>query len=247
MIVWLDLETTGLDPRKHSILEIAMIATDDNLNQIGDPFTAVIRPLHLHGYEVADKYVLDMHTKSGLWAEIYMNDFGISADGKIIEHKVYFKETAQRLGDVERAAIHWLSTIVAPCNCVVDQGEAAAGLHEPACTSLIDWKKLARGIPLGGNTVHFDKRFLIEHMDELEALFSHRIYDVSSFTEEVKRSAPEVYKHRPGLDETGKPVPQHRALDDIRNSIATAKFYRESCIWKQQMSKDELQALAWTR
>lgn len=217
MIVWLDLETTGLDPKKHSILEIAMIATDDNFNQIDDPFTAVIQPLHLRGYEVADKYVLDMHTKSGLWAEIYMNDFIISPEGKILEHKVYFKETAHRLGDVERAAIEWLTKLF--------------DKHVQSETSPQSLGVWARTVPLGGNTVHFDKRFLIEHMDELEALFSHRIYDVSSFTEEVKRSAPEVYKRRPGLDASGKPVPMHRALDDIRNSIATAKFYRESRKW----------------
>lgn len=217
MIVWCDLETTGLDPKKGSILEIALVATDDNFNQIGDPFTAVVRPLHLRGVEVSDNYVREMHTKSGLWSEIYMNDFIISAEGKILEHKVYFKDTAQRLGDVERAAIEWLMKIYWQ-----DGGRSSD--REP----MVKW---AKGIPLGGNTVHFDKRWLIEHMDELEALFSHRIYDVSTFTEEVKRAAPQTYARRPGLDATGKPVPQHRALDDIMNSIATARYYRRHANW----------------
>lgn len=217
MIVWCDLETTGLDPKKGSILEIALVATDDDLNVVGEPFTSVVQPLHLRGYEVADKYVLDMHTKSGLWAEIYMNDFVISAEGKIIEHKVYFKETAKRLGDVERAAIEWLTKLF--------------DKHVQSETSPQSLGVWSRTVPLGGNTVHFDKRWLIEHMDELEALFSHRIYDVSSFTEEVKRSAPEVYKRRPGVDAAGKSEPQHRALDDIKNSIETARYYRRCSTW----------------
>lgn len=217
MIVWCDLETTGLDPRKGSILEIALVATDDDFNVIGEPFTSVVQPLHLRGYEVVDQYVRDMHTKNGLWAEIYMNDFVISEEGKILEHKVYFKETAKRLGDVERAAIEWLQKIY-----WLDGGRSSDR------ESMTKW---AKAIPLGGNTVHFDKRWLIEHMDEFEALFSHRIYDVSTITEEVKRAAPQTHARRPGLGPDGKPVPQHRALDDILNSIETARFYRRHAQW----------------
>lgn len=215
MIVWLDLETTGLDPLKGSILEIAMIATDDNFEQIGEPFVSIVQPLHLRGWEVMDKYVRDMHTKSGLIEQLY--NIGSLFHGESASFSLL--PDLPRLGDVERAVITWLRSGFSNRDTAAVNPDA-----EP-------FKKAMKATPLGGNTVHFDKRFLIEHMDELEALFSHRIYDVSSFTEEVKRSAPEVYKRRPGLDANGKPVPQHRALDDIRNSIATAKFYRESRKW----------------
>lgn len=213
MIVWCDLETTGLDPLKGSILEIALVATDDNFEQIGEPFVSIVKPLHMRGWEVMDDYVKKMHVTSGLAAEIWEATTELRAD-------------LPRLGDVERAAIQW-ALKWARYPEIPKDGNNAQVSDDP--------RKELRSTPLGGNTVHFDKRWLIEHMDELEALFSHRIYDVSSFTEEVKRSAPEVYKRRPGLDETGKPVPQHRALDDIRNSIATAKFYRESCKWMWQL------------
>jgi oligoribonuclease len=200
VICWIDLETTGLDPCTGSILEIAMIATDDNFEQIREPFVSIVRPLHMRGWEVMDDFVKEMHTKSGLAYEIWCDP-----DRRTVWDNV------PRLGDVERKAINWLQHI----------GSLAG----------FDDKKAFRAAPLGGNTVHFDKRWLIEHMDELEALFSHRIYDVSSFTEEVKRAAPEVYKRRPGLGPDGKPVPMHRALDDIRNSIETAKFYRGCARW----------------
>jgi len=36
-IVWVDLETGGLDPFKHQIIQLAAVATDTDLKQIGDP------------------------------------------------------------------------------------------------------------------------------------------------------------------------------------------------------------------
>lgn len=211
MLIWLDLETTGLDPRAGSILEIAMIATDDNFEQIGVPFVSIVRPIHLRGWEVMDDYVREMHTKSALAYEIWCDP-----DRRAVWDNV------PRLGDVERAAIQWLAGI---------NVQHAALASIPYDKFISDVTIAFRGTPLAGNTVHFDKRFLLEHMNELEALFSHRIYDVSSFTEEVKRSAPEVYARRPGLGPDGKPVLQHRALDDIKNSIETAKFYRSCARW----------------
>ena len=35
MLVWTDLETTGLDPKKDFILEVAVVVTDDNLVELG--------------------------------------------------------------------------------------------------------------------------------------------------------------------------------------------------------------------
>jgi oligoribonuclease len=208
LIVWCDLETTGLDPRAGSILEIAMIATDDNFEQIGEPFTSIVRPLHMRGLEAMSDYVKNMHHVSGLLDEIWQGAEGSPCGvGPFV-----LREDVPRLGDVERAAIKWIEQIV-------------------AINATVTVKQELRGAPLAGNTVHFDKRWLIEHMDDLERLFSHRIYDVSTLTEEIKRSAPAVYARRPGLGPDGKPMPQHRALDDIRNSIATAKFYRSCGGW----------------
>jgi oligoribonuclease len=198
VIVWLDFETTGLDPRTGSLLEMAMIATDDNLEQIGEPFESIIKPLHLRGYEVMDDFVKQMHAKSGLMDRLYDADPSSTMRGGL-----------PRLGDVERAAIKWIEQLVAQ-------------------NATVTVKQELRGTPLGGNTVHFDKRWAIEHMSDFEALFSHRIVDVSTITECAKRWAPAIYAKRPGLGPDGKPIPMHRALDDIRNSIATLRYYRSS-------------------
>ncbi len=63
-LLWLDLETTGLDEVGNDILEIGMVVTDQNLNTI-DTFEQVI----FQPQEKLDKmneYVTNMHTKSGL-------------------------------------------------------------------------------------------------------------------------------------------------------------------------------------
>lgn len=223
MIVWADLETTGLDPLKGSILEIAMIATDDKLVQICEPFVSLVKPLHLRGWEAMDNFVREMHAKNGLLARLYEEHESGEGPSTVL------RDDLPRLGDVERAAIEWCHTIE-----MVDFTKST-----PSPTNTESWPVLKFGenlkkTPLGGNTVHFDKRWLIHHMDALEALFSHRIVDVSSFTEEAKRSAPAIYARRPGLGPDGKPIKAHRALDDIRMSIETLKFYRQEWLGKAQ-------------
>lgn len=213
MIVWLDLETSGLDPRRDSILEIAMIVTDDDLNQIGEPFVSLVKPLHTRGYEVMDDFVKEMHTKNGLLEQLY--NIGALFHGE--DPSSCLMPDLPRLGDIERAATEWLKARWVDD---ISKRQVPFDQREP-------FEKTMRGVPLGGNTVHFDKRFLIEHMDDFAKLSSHRIFDVSTMTEFAKRFAPGTYAQRPGLGPDGKPIPHHRALQDILSSIETAKFYRD--------------------
>lgn len=83
MLAFLDLETTHRKPTKGSILEIAYIVTDDNLN-VQAAYTQNVRPQL--GNEVwnevtktwdivcEDETVQDMHTRNGLLAEIKAGD-----------------------------------------------------------------------------------------------------------------------------------------------------------------------------
>ena len=68
-LVWLDLEMTGLDTRRHVIVELAVIVTDSDLGPLDDGLDIVI---HASDAELAemDEYVTNMHTKSGLLDEI---------------------------------------------------------------------------------------------------------------------------------------------------------------------------------
>ena len=74
--------------------------------------------------------------------------------------------------------------------------------------------------PLCGNSVWQDRRFLKRYMPAVEHFLHYRLIDVSTLKELARRWAPEL------LEEFTKTA-QHRALDDIRESINELKLYRE--------------------
>ena len=83
-------------------------------------------------------------------------------------------------------------------------------------------KWVPRGVsPICGNSIGQDRRFLYKHMPELEAYFHYRYLDVSTLKELTRRWKPEVLD---GFSKQGT----HLALDDIRESIAELKYYRET-------------------
>ena len=76
--------------------------------------------------------------------------------------------------------------------------------------------------PLAGNSVATDRAFLSRDMRDLEAFLHYRIIDVSSIKELSRRWFPRAYFAAP--TKTGG----HRALADIRESIAELRYYREA-------------------
>ena len=79
-----------------------------------------------------------------------------------------------------------------------------------------------RKAPLGGNTVATDRGFLARDMPDLEQYMHYRIIDVSSIKELSRRWYPRVYFNAP------KKSGGHRALADIRESIAELRYYRQA-------------------
>ena len=77
--------------------------------------------------------------------------------------------------------------------------------------------------PMCGNSVHQDRRFMEREMPELEAFFHYRNLDVSTLKELAKRWSPELPKKF-------KKAGTHLAMDDIRESIAELRFYRDEFI-----------------
>ena len=78
--------------------------------------------------------------------------------------------------------------------------------------------------PLCGNSIGVDRRFLDRGLPELDQYLHYRSIDVSSLKELCRRWYPEVYRGRPGKKES------HRALDDIRESVAELRYYRETML-----------------
>jgi oligoribonuclease len=171
MLVWMDLEMTGLEPHRHVIVEIATIVTDDNLVVVAEGPDLVI---HATAEELLHmgEFVTEMHTKSGLITQIQASSVSVA--------------------DAETATLDFLRQHIAE----------------------------ARTVPLCGNSIGTDRRFLQDYMPTLEAFFHYRNVDVSTIKELARRWYPEV------LDAVPEKESAHRALDDIKESIAELEFYR---------------------
>ena len=111
-----------------------------------------------------------------------------------------------------------------------------SGLVEDVKNSIIDERKaeadtlnfLAKYLlpgesPLCGNTISQDRRFLVKYMPDLANFFHYRNIDVTS----IKLLAN---MWRPDLSFNVNKSSSHRALDDIHDSIAELRYYRENFI-----------------
>ncbi len=174
-LVWIDLEMTGLDPAVHTIVEIACVVTNSELELIDDGIDIVV---HATEAELAtmDDFVRKMHTKSGLLPEIKASTVGLADAGKAVLE--YIQERVPT----------------------------------------------PRGAPLCGNSIGMDRRFLSVYLNDLDEYLHYRSIDVSSFKELCRRWYPTEYRGRPGKTET------HRALDDIRESVAELAYYRQTIL-----------------
>ena len=171
MLAWIDLEMTGLDAAHHTIVEIACLITDDNLQVVEEGPDLVV---HATPEQLADMddVVRTMHTRSGLLAEIEASTLSLADAG------------AQTLAFLQS--------------------------HIPE----------ARKVPLAGNSIGTDRRFLAVELPEIEEFLNYRSVDVSTIKELCRRWLPDVYKAAP--EKQGG----HRALQDIRESVAELAYYR---------------------
>ena len=172
MLVWMDLEMTGLDHTADVIVEIATIITNDELEIIAEGPDLVI---HQPDDVLArmDPFVVEMHTRSGLLEQI--------------------KASTISLDEAGAATLEFIKQ------------------HVPEPMT----------VPLCGNSIGTDRRFLAASLPDIENYLHYRSIDVSSVKELVKRWYPTIDSDRP------RGQGSHRALDDIRESIREMAYYRE--------------------
>ena len=80
----------------------------------------------------------------------------------------------------------------------------------------------ARTVPLCGNSIGTDRRFLAKQLPEVEEYLHYRSIDVSTLKELARRWHPQAFKSAP------KKGGAHRALDDIRESLDELRHYRST-------------------
>ena len=78
-----------------------------------------------------------------------------------------------------------------------------------------------RTVPLCGNSIGTDRRFLAAYLPDIEEYLHYRSVDVSTIKELARRWAPAVLDAAPRKDTA------HRALDDIRESVDELRYYRD--------------------
>lgn len=172
-LVWLDLETSGVDVERRAILEVAMVITDKNLNVIAEgPDLVIYQPKDV--LDNLDKWCKKQHRVSGLLDEV--------------------RKSSVSLEQAESELISFASQYCPPREC-----------------------------PLCGNSICFDRRFIIRYMPRLDAFLSYRNVDVSSIKELARRWCPHALSAI-GNSKTSK----HRALSDIRESINELLHYRHT-------------------
>ena len=77
-------------------------------------------------------------------------------------------------------------------------------------------------VPLCGNSIGTDRRFLAAYLPDIEAFFHYRSVDVSTIKELSRRWYPGVLSAAP------RKSGGHRALDDIRESVSELAYYRSA-------------------
>jgi oligoribonuclease len=173
MLAWIDLEMTGLDPTRHTIVEIATLVTDDDLSVIEEGPDLVVHALPSE-LGLMDDVVRNMHTQSGLLADIEASSLTLDEAGE------------QTLAFLKKHIRH------------------------------------PRTVPLAGNSIGTDRRFLATFLPDIEDYLHYRSVDVSTIKELCRRWRPEVYKAAPSKKGG------HRALQDIRESVDELAYYRHA-------------------
>lgn len=199
MLVWTDLETTGLEPKCDSVLEVAAIVTDDQLNETAR-FTRVI--YHPISEELAH-----------LTAESTEAEFEDAANGTDIDLIVVKMHARNGLWKASAQSPYLLRT--------VDE-EFAAFLLEHSIKLEPD-KETGKMKPvkaqLAGSTISFDRGFMAEELPVALAELHYRNVDVSTLNELGRRFWPDVHARRP------KKGDAHRGMADIEESIAVCRYY----------------------
>lgn len=80
----------------------------------------------------------------------------------------------------------------------------------------------ARTVPLCGNSIGTDRRFLARWLPDVDGYLHYRSVDVSTIKELARRWYPDAVAKQPPK------AGAHRALDDILESVAELRYYRQT-------------------
>lgn len=105
--LWLDIETTGLDPTRDRILEIAWFATDDLLKVVGTPSSCIVGAPRI-ALDRMDTFVRTMHTQNGLLGELAEDAYYSLSDVEIgLTQYIAAFEWVERMPILAGSSVHF--------------------------------------------------------------------------------------------------------------------------------------------
>lgn len=143
------------------------------------------------------------------------SNLNVTAEGPVLA--IHHEEEALAGMDDWNVAHHTASGLLDR----VRSSEVSTVEAEAVTLAFVEQHCARQASPLCGNTVWQDRRFLMRHMPVLEDYLHYRIIDVSTVKELARLWHPALLA---SIEKRGA----HRALDDIRESIAELRRYRES-------------------
>jgi len=168
-ILWVDLEMTGLDPKKDRIVEVGAIVTDWDFKEIASYESAVsVSPSLLKRRMKVSKDFWDKNPAS--------------RDGLVAQNKT------------------------APSSLIVEN-ELLAFINKHI--------KGDEPVLLAGNSIHQDRRFIVNEWPRLDEKLHYRMLDVTAWKVVFEAKFKKKF---------AKPE-EHRALSDIRGSIQELQYY----------------------
>lgn len=170
LLVWIDLEMTGLDARKNLITEIATVITDSNLNIIAEGPEIVI---HVPNFKELTK------------GDSFFDEYPLAQE---------IEQSTVTVEEAEKETLSFIEEFVSP-----------------------------QSSPLCGNSIYADRIFIKFQMPTLNSYLHYRNIDVSSVKELARRWKGELMDDVDLLKKGN-----HRAKEDILESIEELKFYREN-------------------
>lgn len=200
-LVWVDIETTGLDPQNDSVLEVAMLITSNDLQGLyyaGS--TLVIDPIRPK-FDQMDSIVREMHVKSNL-----LDEHQAMIEGDPV---AAFNCLANMVED------HFITQLDIAVSKAHQLGGELASTHP---------------ILLAGSSVHFDRAFLKRLMPTFLGRLSYRNLDVTTLLEASRRwdyMAASRMDEAKAASMLYSDQGAHRAMPDILSSLASALFYRD--------------------
>lgn len=195
--LFLDLETSGLEPELDRIVEIGWLFAEQKLDRITKTQHTPVKPVgsalsRIYGNDV----VYAMHSSTGLLNELLSNaDLPLLAT---VEDRI-----VEEIEHIEAAYEEFLSTL---------------SFEERMNSEKMEFQ-------LGGKNVHFDKSFVDRYMPRLAKKLSHRTFDESTVKSifdaiDIQFDIVSAYMHGDGDQE----FTRHRAGYDVEVSYVSCQF-----------------------